>query len=154
MKICVSAVSEGLDAQIDPRFGRAPYFVLVEAKGNEIGAVESIPNPAAGAVGGAGIQASQLIVSKGVEALITGNVGPNAFGVLNQSKVKVVTGVGGMSVKDAVTRFLNGELGQTQGPTAPGMQQGQGMGMGRGRGSGMGQGMGRGRGAPGGPGRW
>ena len=76
MKICVSAVANSLDAQLDPRFGRCPYFVIVDLESMQF---EAIPNDASGAMGGAGIQAAQTIAGKGVTVLITGNVGPNAF---------------------------------------------------------------------------
>jgi predicted Fe-Mo cluster-binding NifX family protein len=76
MKICVSAAANSLDALIDPRFGRCPYFVIVDSENKQF---EAIPNMASGAMGGAGIQAAQTIASKGVKVLITGSIGPNAF---------------------------------------------------------------------------
>ncbi|NHW44216.1 MAG: dinitrogenase iron-molybdenum cofactor biosynthesis protein, partial [Candidatus Verstraetearchaeota archaeon] len=76
MKICVSATSNSLDSLVDPRFGRCPYFIIVDSETMQY---EAIPNPAVYAASGAGVQAVQLIVSKGVEVVITGNVGPNAF---------------------------------------------------------------------------
>ena len=139
MKIAVSAVADNLEAMVDVRFGRCAYFVIVETEGNEIKGSEAIENPGVTAMGGAGIQAAQIIANKGAEALISGNIGPNAFGVLSQAKIKVVTGVGGITVKDAVQRYLKGELKETKTPTTPGF------GPGRGTGRGMGPGMGRGR---------
>jgi len=139
MKIAVSATAGSLDAMIDPRFGRCAYFVIAEVEKNEIKKSESIQNPAATAMGGAGIQAAQLIVSKGAEVLISGNIGPNAFGVLSGTGMKIITGVGGISVRDAVQRYLKGELKETKSPTTPGFGPGRGMGLGMGRGIGRGK---------------
>lgn len=76
MKVCVSAASGSLDAQTDPRFGRCPYFVIVDSETMEF---EVIPNTASGSVGGAGIQAAQMVASGGVQAVLTGSVGPTRF---------------------------------------------------------------------------
>ena len=133
MKIAVSATAGSLDAIVDPRFGRCGYFVIVEVEKNEIKKVETIQNPAATAMGGAGIQAAQLIANKGVEVLISGNMGPNAFSVLSGTGIKIVTGVGGISVREAVQRYLKGELKETKVPTMPGFGPRRGIGFGRGR---------------------
>ena len=128
MKICVTAVADGLDAQLDPRFGRCPYFVIVDSETMKF---EAIPNTATGAMGGAGIQAAQTAASKRVEVLITGNVGPNAFQALSAAGIKIVTGAFG-TVRDVVERYERGELkGETSAPTVRGHF---GMGVGRGRG--------------------
>jgi len=129
MKICVSAVANSLDAQVDPRFGRCPYFVIVDSESMQF---EDIPNMASGATGGAGIQAAQIIANKGVKLVITGNVGPNAFQALSAAGIKIVTGAFG-TVRDVVEKYKRGELRETGSPTVSGHF---GMGMGRGRGSG------------------
>ena len=132
MKICVSAVANSLDAQLDPRFGRCPYFVIVDLESMQF---EAIPNNASGAMGGAGIQAAQTIAGKGVTVLITGNVGPNAFQALSTAGIKIVTGAFG-TVRESVEKFKRGELREIGAPTVGGHF---GMGMGRGRGRGRGQ---------------
>ena len=76
MKICVTSSGDNLDAQLDPRFGRCAYLMIVDSETMQF---EAVPNSAAGVTGGAGIQAAQTIANKGAKALITGNVGPNAF---------------------------------------------------------------------------
>ena len=145
MKLCITATGGSLDSAVDPRFGRCQYFVIVDSDTMEF---EAIENPSISASGGAGIQAAQSIANKGIEALITGSVGPNAFPILDASGIKVVSITGG-SVADAIEQYKNGKLQALTGPTAPahaGMGGGQGAGRGAGgggRGRGGGQGMGR-----------
>jgi len=127
MKVCVSAVANSLDAQLDPRFGRCPYFVIVDSESMHF---EAIPNMASGVTGGAGIQAAQIIANKGVKVVITGNVGPNAFQALSAAGIKIVTGAFG-TVREAVEKYKKGELRETGAPTVGGH-----FGMGRGRGRG------------------
>lgn len=116
MKICVTATANSLDAQIDPRFGRCSYFIIVDSETMQF---EAIPNAAAGATGGAGIQAAQTIANKGAKLLITGNVGPNAFEALSAAGIEIVTGAFG-TVRDAVEKFKRGELSKTGSPTVGG----------------------------------
>ena len=132
MKIAVSATTDNLDSMVDARFGRCPYFLIVKVEGTEIKGHEAIKNPSVNAMGGAGIQAAQFVANKGVEVVITGNIGPNAFNVLSQIGIKILTGVGGISVKDAVQKYLKGEIKETKTPTI-GFRPGRGMGLGRGR---------------------
>ncbi|MEM3458403.1 MAG: NifB/NifX family molybdenum-iron cluster-binding protein [Candidatus Bathyarchaeia archaeon] len=127
MKICVSASANSLDAPIDPRFGRCPYFVIVDSETMQF---EAIPNVASGTMGGAGIQAAQTIASKGAKVLITGNVGPNAFQALSAAGIKIVTGAAG-TVREVVEKYKRGELEGTSAPTVGGHF---GMVAGRGRG--------------------
>ena len=150
MKICVTATAGDLNAQVDPRFGRCQYFVIVDS---ETMAFEAMANEAIAAPGGAGIQAAQTMVNKGVDVVISGNIGPNAFQVLSTAGVKIATGAYG-TVQEATEMYKSGKLGETgaatvadhagMGATAPG--GGFGMGMGGGRGGGGGRGMGRGMG--------
>jgi predicted Fe-Mo cluster-binding NifX family protein len=127
MRICVSASANSLDASVDPRFGRCPYFIIVDSETLQF---EAVPNPASGAVGGAGIQAVQIIASKGAKAVITGNVGPNAFQALSAAGIKIITGAYG-TVREVVEKYRRGELKETSSPTVGGHF---GMGMGGGRG--------------------
>jgi predicted Fe-Mo cluster-binding NifX family protein len=127
MKICVTATASSLDAQIDPRFGRCPYFIIVDSETMKF---EAIRNVASSAIGGAGIRAAQTVSSRGVKVLITGNVGPNAFQALSAAGIKVMTGASG-TVREVVGKYKRGELEETSNPTVRGHH---GMGMGRGRG--------------------
>ena len=130
MKICVSASASDLDAQVDPRFGRCPYFVIVDSETMEF---EAIPNTAAGATGGAGIQAAQTVAGKGTKVVVTGNVGPNAFQALSTAGIKIVIGAFG-TVREAVEAYMRGELREASTSTVRGH-----FGMGRGTGRGMGR---------------
>jgi predicted Fe-Mo cluster-binding NifX family protein len=116
MKICVTATANILDAQIDPRFGRCSYLMIVDSETMQF---EAIPNTAAGAAGGAGIQAAQTIASKGVKLLITGNVGPKAFQALSAAGIEVVTGAFG-TVREVVEKFKRGALRKTDAPSVGG----------------------------------
>ena len=147
MKICVTAVADRLDAQVDPRFGRSQYFVIVDPATMEF---ETMLNPALNAPGGAGIQAAQAMVNKGVNVVISGNMGPNAFQVLSTAGVKIATGAYG-TVKDAIELYQAGKLTEAGTATVAahtgmgtGVGAGAGLGMGRGGGRGMGRGMGLG----------
>lgn len=116
MKICISASANSLDAPVDPRFGRCPYFVIVDSETMQF---EAIPNMASGVMSGAGIQAAQTIANRDVEVLITGNVGPNAFQALSAAGIKIVTGASG-TVRDVIERYKRGELKETGAPTVGG----------------------------------
>lgn len=122
MKICVSATGNSLDTQVDPRFGRCSYFMIVNSETMQF---EVLPNSASGATGGAGIQAAQLVVSSGAKVVITGNVGPNAFQALSAAGIEIVTGASG-TIKEVVDQFKDGKLGKTDSPTV-----GEHFGMGR-----------------------
>jgi predicted Fe-Mo cluster-binding NifX family protein len=125
MKICVSAFSGSLDAEVDSRFGRCASFVIVDSETMEFNAVS---NESSSAAHGAGIQAAQAVANMGVEVVLTGNVGPNAFSVLSAAGIKIVTGVSG-SVREAVEKYKKGQLKEVGNPTVGGH-----FGMGRGRG--------------------
>jgi predicted Fe-Mo cluster-binding NifX family protein len=116
MKICVSASSNSMDANVDPRFGRCPYFVVVDSETLKF---DIISNDSTNAAHGAGIQAAQTVVNSGAKVVITGNVGPNAFKVLTATDIKVLTGVSG-SINQAIKKFKNGELQETTNPTVGG----------------------------------
>jgi predicted Fe-Mo cluster-binding NifX family protein len=146
MKIAISATGPDLDAEVDPRFGRCQYFIIVDPETMQF---EAIANESAMASGGAGISAAQMIAGKGVEAVLTGNCGPNAYQVLSPAGIKVITGVSGR-VGDVIENYKAGKLQPGAPPDVSGgtggFTPGMGSGMGRGMGGGMGRGMGGGRG--------
>lgn len=106
MKICISSSGNSLDSKMDPRFGRAGYFVFTDTDTMEY---EIIENSAATSGGGAGITSGQLMVDKGVAAVITGNMGPNAMNVLKAANVEIYRGEA-VSVKENIEKFKKGLL--------------------------------------------
>jgi predicted Fe-Mo cluster-binding NifX family protein len=98
---------------VDPRFGRCQYFIIVDPETLQY---EAIRNPNIDAMGGAGIQSGQIMVNKHVRAVVTGNVGPNAFQTLNTAGIVVVTGASGI-VKETIEKYKKGELKPTDEPT-------------------------------------
>ena len=113
MKICVTSEGKELGSTVDPRFGRCRCFILVDT---DTMAFEAFDNPNIDSMGGAGIQSAQLIASKQVKAVITGNVGPNAFQTLTAAGIGVFIGASG-TVKEAVERFKKGEFTAVKGPS-------------------------------------
>lgn len=112
MKICITSEGNRLDSQVDPRFGRCMYFIVLKTDTMEF---DVIDNSNAQAMGGAGVQAGKVIIETGAEAVLTGNVGPNAYRTLQAGGVEIITGVSGM-VKEAVEKFKNGELKPAESP--------------------------------------
>jgi len=143
MKIAVSAMGYDLDSPFSPVFGRCPVYVLVDT---DTMGFQAVPNQAASAAGGAGIQAAQDVVNRGVKAVVTGNVGPNAYQVLASAGVPVYVFADG-TVRQAVEAYRAGQLSPVGAPTGP-AHGGMGMGMMRGVGRGMGGRGGRGFGGP------
>lgn len=113
MKICVTSEGDNLDSKVNPRFGRCQYFMFVDT---DTLAFEAVLNPNIEAMGGAGIQSGQLVAEKKVKAVLTGNVGPNAFQTLQSAGIDVVIGVSGV-VKEAIEKYKNGEIKSAQGPS-------------------------------------
>ena len=135
MRIAVSAAGPMLEAQVDPRFGRCAYLVLVDPATFTF---EVIENANAGSAQGAGIATAQSIAGKGAQVVLTGNCGPNAWQVLESAHMKVVTGVTG-TVRDAVKAYVGGELRPGSQPNVAshhGMSDSPKRGMGSGMGGG------------------
>ena len=112
-KICITSQGEKLDSQVDQRFGRCPYFIIVDTGSSNS---EVIENPNMNSSGGAGIQSGQLIANKGVKSVLTGNIGPNAFQTLQTAGFNVITWVSGV-IKEVIEKYKNGEFTPTQGPS-------------------------------------
>ena len=113
MKVAISSLGEALDAGVDAVFGRCAAFVCVDTETSE---VTAWPNPALAASGGAGIQAAQFVLDQQVDAVVSGNLGPNAMRVFSAAGVPVYAAQGG-TVGQAVAALQAGELALIQAPT-------------------------------------
>jgi len=175
MKIALTSTGKELTSDMDPRFGRCAYFIVVDPDSMLF---EALKNENKDLSGGAGIQAATFISSKNIDAIITGSCGPNALQVLSSTGIDLYTGESGKTVKETLERFKSGRLlvskmeeesnqnvlnrqnatNKIPRPMVPGNgQENYGMGTGRGLGRGMGRcrknpGMGGGRGMGGGGG--
>lgn len=110
MKIAITATGDMLDAEIDPRFGRAKFFALYETDDDSVefvGNEQSLNAPS-----GAGIQAGSNVVKTGAKVVITGNCGPKAFRTLEAAGIKVVTGAKG-TIREVAEKFKKGEYEYT-----------------------------------------
>jgi len=116
-KIAISASDQSLEAQVDPRFGRASYFLLVNPETMEFEAVANRQNLQAAQ--GAGIQAAALVARHRPAALLTGFCGPKAFHTLQAAGIKVIVGVAG-SVREAVESYRQGRLRPAKAPNVTG----------------------------------
>lgn len=115
MRIVVTADGAGLNAPASTMFGRCHTYVFVETDTME---VENLENQATSSASGAGIAAAQFVIDQGAQAVITGNVGPNAYSVLQAAGVPVYVLDGG-SVLDVVEAFKEGQLPEVGGATGP-----------------------------------
>lgn len=112
MKIAVSSQGDTLDAAASPVFGRCTTYLFVET---ETLLFEAIANPAMSLGGGAGVQAAQFVVNQGAEAVLSGNLGPNAFDVLQAAGVPGFLVPEG-TVRQAVEAYKAGQLQPMGGP--------------------------------------
>ena len=140
MKIAVTSTGSTLDAEVEARFGRCAYFLIIDPDTLRF---EAIPNPNLTLGGGAGTQSAQLMAEKGVSTVLTGTCGPNAFQTFGAAGIEVITGVIG-KVRQAVQDYTAGTLSHTpmpnrQNPGSPSAGGGMGRGIdGGGRGMGGG----------------
>ncbi len=130
MKIAISTSGQDLDAAIDPRFGRCPRFLIVDSDTMNVSVLD---NQSIAMGGGAGIQAAQSVAGCGVNAVITGNCGPNAVRTLQAAGIRIYLGQSGRA-GDALERLLEDDLTPAESPNVAdhhGMGGGAGDGMGR-----------------------
>jgi len=106
-KIAITATGPDLSANVDPRFGRAAFFLIFNHETQDFSAIENTQNLSLPQ--GAGIQAGKTIIDNKVDILITGNCGPKAFNVLQKAGIRVIVNAAG-AVKDVIHQFKNGEL--------------------------------------------
>jgi len=168
MLIAITALENSMQSEIDPRFGRAAYYMIVNTETDEVTAHDN--SDGIGASNGAGTGAAQTLSEYGVEALYTGSVGPKAADVLGKANIPYYENITG-TVQGVLDQLKAGAAPQNipkidqdnsvqtgnqpaidetpaTAPQCPGAipGAGRGMGMGAGRGQGMGRGMGAGRG--------
>jgi len=110
VKIAVTSKGKGLDSEVDPRFGRAAYIIIVDTSSLEFEVLDNSEN--VNAFKGAGIQAAAMISDKGADVLLTGFCGPNAVKTLKAAKIKVANDVSG-TVRDAVKALNEGKVSFT-----------------------------------------
>lgn len=106
-KIILTTSSPGLDAPVDPRFGRGAYLTMIDVDTLEW---QAHPNPGVNASGGAGTQAAQFVVAQKVSAVVSGDFGPNAFEVLDAAGVGMYLYAGARTARAAVEHFKSGRL--------------------------------------------
>jgi predicted Fe-Mo cluster-binding NifX family protein len=108
MKVALPCAGKNLEGNLSEVFARCPYFIIVEVENGEIKRTESIENEFTNQMSGAGIFVSKFLADKGVDAVICKNIGPRAFDVLGQFKIKVYQGKG--TAKESLEKFVKGEL--------------------------------------------
>lgn len=117
-KIAITSEGPTLDDRIDPRFGRAAGFVVVDLDTMDTHYIDNGQSQVMAQ--GAGIQAAELIARAGADCLLTGYVGPKAFHALSAAGVKVGQNLEGLSVREAVERFKSGKVEIAEGPNREG----------------------------------
>jgi len=117
MKIAISSTGKTIESEIDARFGRCSYFLIVEIENNKIKDFKAIENTAKAQMGGAGITAGEIVAKQKVDAIITVNLGPRAFSVFEQFRIKIYQGEG--KIKKVIQKFLNGNLKELTNATGP-----------------------------------
>jgi predicted Fe-Mo cluster-binding NifX family protein len=135
MKLCVSSTGKDIGSRVDTAFGRAPYFLIIDTETMDL---EVLKNSAATVGHGAGIAAAKTVSDKGVDAVLSGYVGPKAFNGLQASDIMVFEGASEKdTIQEALTKFKRNEYRETITFTeGPGCGPGKGRGMGQGRGRG------------------
>ncbi len=116
MRVAVSSTGDALESGVDPRFGRCSTFIVIDTESDEYKAVS---NSSVDSAHGAGIGAAQTVAQLGVEAVITGHVGPNAHMALNRAGIQIYTTEGG-TVREALESFKRGSLISVTAPTVGG----------------------------------
>lgn len=106
MRVAVCSQGDTLDSRVDERFGRSPYFVVVET---ETARFEAVRNPGADSAHGAGVGAVRVLLSQNVSVVVTGNAGPNALRALEEAGIEVYRAEGG-TVREVVERLQAGSL--------------------------------------------
>jgi predicted Fe-Mo cluster-binding NifX family protein len=115
MKIAITSSGRQNTSPLNPRFGRCEYFIIIDTDTKEW---EAVDNPAMGARGGAGSQAAQFIANQGVEVVVSGRYGPNAFAALQAAGIQAFVSTQ-EAVDVALDTYLAGELEHVTAATGP-----------------------------------
>jgi len=109
MKIAFTTKGIAWDSPMDPRFGRAEYFLIYDEDKNELKPFDN--RDSANDAHGAGPKTAQKLFEFNPDVLITGNgPGGNAATVLEKTGMKIFVGAGQMTVKEAYEAYIRGEL--------------------------------------------
>ena len=114
MKIVISATGKDIESNIDATFGRALFFLIVDTKTKKVKVIE---NKVKDRPNGVGITAVNTVESEGVDAVITADIGPLAFGIFEQGGVKIYKAEG--KINDAIRLFEKGKLSEIKKATKP-----------------------------------
>lgn len=119
MKVAVSSIGQTIDSPMDPRFGRAAYFLVVDSETMQFSVIDNIARSASG---GAGIAAAQAVIDAKSDAVITGQLGPNALNVLSDAGLELYQGIDS-TVFDKMVRLNQNKLARikSSGPAHQGM---------------------------------
>jgi predicted Fe-Mo cluster-binding NifX family protein len=112
MKIAITALENDYNkSKVDPRFGRAAGFFIVDTESESFEWIENSQNIYADH--GAGIQASQTVINAKAEALVTGHVGPKAFRALTAGNVDIYVKADKHNVNEIVKLLKENKLNLT-----------------------------------------
>lgn len=112
MKVAVTSSGQYLDSNVDPRFGRCPYLMIVDTDSMNS---EPVDNQDSQSSGGAGIQTARKVIDQGVSHVLTGNCGPNAHKTLTAAGISVICGCEG-TVREIVKNLVSGKLKEADAP--------------------------------------
>lgn len=115
MKIAITSAGENLESPVDSRFGRCRYFIVYDTENENIMCIENVSTDV---TGGAGVQAAQLLINSGVEVVITGNIGPNAYTTLSAGGIKIYKSQA-ETVKRSLDMFNKGQLEEHSNSSVP-----------------------------------
>lgn len=107
MKIVLTTTQPDLESELDPRFGRCSYLLVVDPYTLDW---QAEPNAGASAAGGAGVQTAQFVSAQQAQAVISGDFGPNAFAALDAAGVEMYQFGSCRTVREAIQSFLDGNL--------------------------------------------
>ena len=120
MKIILTTTSPDIAAEVDPRFGRGAHFLVVDPDTLEW---QAFPNPGVTASGGAGIRAAQFVCDQKVDAVISGDFGPNAYDALKEAGVSMYLFGSSTTVQEAIENFKSGQIETLTAPAGRGRRR-------------------------------